>query len=45
VLGKLPDGSLEELRDNLRDDQFVVDLVGIDDPRIRGFRNYIGLCW
>lgn len=45
VLGKLPDGTPEELRDNLRDDQFVVDLVGIDDPRIRGFRNYIGLCW
>ncbi len=45
ALGKLPGADLEELRNNLRDDQFVVDLIGIDDPRIRGFRNYIGLCW
>ena len=45
VLGKLLDGSLEALRSNLKDDQFIVDLIGIEDPRICGLRNYIGICW
>jgi GDP-mannose 6-dehydrogenase len=45
VLGKLPAGTLEQLRNVLREDHVIVDLIGIVDPCIRKRHNYIGACW
>jgi GDP-mannose 6-dehydrogenase len=45
VLGKMPRECLQPLRDDLRDDQFIVDLIGVGDPCICRRDNYRGICW
>jgi len=45
VIGKLSIKSLECLRNNLRNDQCIVDLIGIRDRYIREHNNYSGICW
>ena len=45
IVGKQSAEILESLRNEIRDDLFLVDLVGISDSKIRERKNYSGICW
>jgi GDP-mannose 6-dehydrogenase len=45
IVGKLTAESLKYLRNNIRDDLYLVDLIGIGEKKILEHRNYNGVCW